>query len=319
MNIPDYRIEPANFRIDYDDLRAVREAVFVVEQNIPVDVEWDELDPHCHHVVARDTQHRPIGTGRLTPERKIGRMAVLRPWRNQGVGKAILLALIDQARKLDWAEVGANAQLSVLGFYEKFGFIKEGETFMEAGIPHQAMRLQLEPLSPTVRSLPKRRRPSVKAVDFETFEDTLAATLKLISEARRRLYIYSRDLEYNLYGQTEVITALKQFAIQSRDGCAQIIVQDTTAVRSQPHPLLELTQRLPSSFQFRMPVEPEDFQYPSAFLINDRDGYLFRQFGNRYEGDWSPAMPGRNCQLTEEFERFWQRFQPCSEFRALSL
>lgn len=90
-------------------------------------------------------------------------------------------------------------------------------------------------------------------------------------------------------------------------------------MRSKSHPLLELAQRLPSTFQFRMPVEPEDFQYPSAFLVNDRDGYLFRQFGSRYQGNWSPAQPGRNRQLSEEFDRLWQRFLPCTEFRALSL
>lgn len=319
MIIPDYRIEPADFRADNDDLRVVREAVFVDEQNISPELEWDGLDPQCLHVIARDAQHRPIGVGRLTPDRKIGRMAVLLPWRNHGVGKDLLAALIGQARNLDWAEVGVNAQLSVLGFYEKYGFIKTGETFIEAGIPHQSMRLKLEPLEARERPLRKPRGPSVNAVDFESFDDTLAATLTIISEARRRLCIYSRDLEYNLYGKSEVIAALREFAIQSRDGCAQIIVQDTMAVRSQPHPLLDLARRLPSTFQFRMPVEPEDFQYPSVYLINDRDGYLFRQFGNRYEGDWSPALPGRNRQLAEEFERCWQRFQPCTEFRALGI
>lgn len=319
MNIQDYRIEPADFRADYDDLRTVREAVFEVEQKIPADLEWDELDPQSIHVIARDELHRPIGTGRLTPERNIGRMAVLQPWRHQGVGKALLHALIEQARKRGWAEVGANAQVPVMGFYEKFGFIKEGGTFMEAGIPHQAMRLQLEPKNQAARPLPRRHKPSMKATEFGTFDDTLSATLTLISEARRRLCIYSADLEYDLYGRIEVVSALKQFAVQSRDGAALIIVQDTKAVRSKPHPLLELVQRLPSTFQFRMPVKPEDFQYPSAFLVNDCGGYLFRQFGNRYQGNWSPAQSGRNRQLTEEFDRFWQRFLPCTEFRSLSL
>ena len=61
-------------------------------------LERDELDPHCHHVIARDAHGQPIGTGRLTPERKIGRMAVLPDWRGRGVGDALLLALIEQAR-----------------------------------------------------------------------------------------------------------------------------------------------------------------------------------------------------------------------------
>jgi predicted GNAT family N-acyltransferase len=62
-----FRVEPADYVVDFQDLRSVREPVFVVEQNVPLDLEWDELDPKCRHVIARDDQHRPIGTGRLTP------------------------------------------------------------------------------------------------------------------------------------------------------------------------------------------------------------------------------------------------------------
>ena len=62
-DLPDFRVEPADYHADLDDLRAVREPVFVVEQNVPLELEWDELDPVCHHVIARDAQHRPIGTG----------------------------------------------------------------------------------------------------------------------------------------------------------------------------------------------------------------------------------------------------------------
>ena len=70
----DFRVEPADYKVDFHDLRAIREPVFVVEQQVPLDMEWDELDPQCRHVIARDELHRPIGTGRLTPEHKIGRM-----------------------------------------------------------------------------------------------------------------------------------------------------------------------------------------------------------------------------------------------------
>jgi len=96
-------------------------------------------------------------------------------------------------------------------------------------------------------------------------------------------------------------------------------VQDTTTVIGQAHPLIELAQRLPSSFQFRTPIEPEDLQYSSAFIFNDRGGYLFRLFGDRYAGVWSPALPSRNRQLAEEFDRFWQRCEPCTAFRALNI
>jgi predicted GNAT family N-acyltransferase len=72
-----FRVEPADYKVDFQDLRSVREPVFVVEQKVPLDLEWDELDPQCRHVIARDDAHRPIGTGRRSHEHKIGRRAVL--------------------------------------------------------------------------------------------------------------------------------------------------------------------------------------------------------------------------------------------------
>ena len=315
MDIPDFRVEPADYAVDFKDLRAVREPVFVVEQNVPIELEWDELDPLCHHVIARDAQHRPIGTGRLTPEHKIGRMAVLKEWRGKGVGDALLQALIEQARMLGWTEVALNAQVSAIGFYEKFGFLAYGDEYEEAGIRHQAMKLALTPLI-LERPLATPRRASIEFDDSETL---LEATRQLIAQARRQLWIYTRDLEHGLYAQAAIVEAFKQFAISGRGGVALILVQDTVAAQSQPHPLLALAQRLPSAFEFRAPVDPVDLQYPSAFVANDVDGYLFRALGSRFEGDWSPALPARNRQLAEGFERVWERCRPCTEFRALGI
>jgi predicted GNAT family N-acyltransferase len=319
MNIPDYRIEPADFHVDREDLQSVRNAVFDMEQAFSTNEQGDEFDADSFHVVARDNQHRPIGSGRLKQDYEIDQLGVVSSWRQQGVGKSLLAALIDQASKLGLKAVKVNAHPNSILFYEKFNFVQDGEIIFKGGIAHHTMRLKLEPVIPDARPIAKARKPSVDAATFNRMEQTLAATLTIISEARRLLCIYSRDLEYNLYGHPEVVAALKQFAIQSLESSVQIIVQDTSMLRSQGHPLLELAQRLPSSFQIRLPEEPEDLQYPSAFIVNDRDGYLFRQFGNRHEGHWSPALPGYNRQLTEEFDRFWQRFTPCIEFRALSL
>ncbi|MBL8274820.1 MAG: GNAT family N-acetyltransferase, partial [Xanthomonadales bacterium] len=61
-----FRLEIASWERDLPDLRAVRETVFVVEQQVPVEEEWDALDPASVHVIARDDHGRPIGTGRLT-------------------------------------------------------------------------------------------------------------------------------------------------------------------------------------------------------------------------------------------------------------
>lgn len=319
MIIAAYRVEPADFHADNDDLHAVRDAVFVIEQNIPADIEWDERDRHSLHLIARDARHNPIGTGRLTPERRIGRMAVLRAWRGKGVGKSLMLALLAEAQKRGWSDVSLNAQTAVAGFYERFGFVKEGDVFIEAGIPHQSMRLKLQLLAAPARRAESPRQTSVAAIEFDHFDAALNATLTVIRDARRHLCLYTPNLEYPFFGHPDIAAALRQFALHCQDGCARIIVQDTTSAREKSHPVLELAHKLPSSFQFRKPVEPEDQNFISAYVINDRGGYVFRLFSDRCAGVWSPSLPSRNRQLAEEFELCWQRFSPCTEFRVLNI
>lgn len=322
MNTPpdaSFRVEPADYTIDFKDLRSIREPVFVIEQNVPLEEEWDELDPHCQHLIARDASHRPIGTGRLTPEHKIGRMAVLAEWRGKGVGEALLLALIEKARTMGLHEVTLNAQVSALGFYEKFGFSSYGDRFNEAGIEHQAMRLALEPLAIDQRPGAKPRGASQPSEDFEGLEPTHEAVCTIVQRARRDLMIYTRDLEPVVYAHPSVLAAFKEFAISGRGGVARFIIQDPRAAQNRPHPLLALAQRLPSCFMFRTPQDEEELQYPSVFVANDADGYLFRLLGSRFEGDWSPALPARSRQLREHFNRAWERARPCTELRTLGL
>lgn len=319
MNISDFRVEPADYQADFDDLRTIRNAVFINEQNIPDDIEFDAVDPSCYHVVARDNQHKAIGTARLSPDGKIGRMAVLPYWRSKGVGKALMQAVLDKAQKLGFTEVSLNAQAYLVDFYRKFGFRPEGDEFMVASIPHQLMRTTLELAAKPTRPAAKPRQGLVDIAEFSSIDEITAATLALIGAARREIRLYSTDLEPFLYGRTDVLEALKQFAINSSGGNVLIIIQDTLAVRAEPHPLIDLAQRLPSIFTLRTPVEPADLQYPSAYLINDRDGYCFRQQSSVLRGVWSPVMPSRNRQLTEDFDSVWERCRACTEFRALGI
>jgi predicted GNAT family N-acyltransferase len=121
----------------------IREAVFILEQNVPTELEWDGLDEDCLHVLATDTQNNPIGCARFTRDGHIQRMAVLTEWRNQGVGSAILSALLEHARSHGFSGVELSAQMHAVPFYLRFGFVEEGGTYMDAGIPHVAMRLNL--------------------------------------------------------------------------------------------------------------------------------------------------------------------------------
>jgi predicted GNAT family N-acyltransferase len=122
------------------DAQAVRYDVFVIEQEIPADLEWDAADAECIHAVAYDAQGRAIGTGRLLPDGHIGRMAVRKEGRGAGIGGAILVALMQEAKKRGDRVVMLNAQVSAEPFYAKYGFSRDGAEFMEAGIPHLPMR-----------------------------------------------------------------------------------------------------------------------------------------------------------------------------------
>lgn len=123
--------------------RAVRDEVFVGEQGVPVELEHDANDPVCLHVLASMADGTAVATGRLLPDGHLGRMAVRRPWRGQGVGGAVLALLIEEARERGLARVVLNSQTSALGFYRGFGFTEIGAPFVEAGIDHQAMELAL--------------------------------------------------------------------------------------------------------------------------------------------------------------------------------
>jgi len=117
----------------------IRFAIFVDEQNVPAGIELDDMDEKSLHAVAFDEAGKAIGTGRLLPEGKIGRMAVVKEWRRRGVGADLLEALLEEARRRGLAEVTLSAQLQAAEFYRAHGFLAEGKVYEEAGILHQAM------------------------------------------------------------------------------------------------------------------------------------------------------------------------------------
>ncbi len=315
---PDFRVEPADYRTDFADLRAVRESVFVEEQRVPIEEEWDELDPHCRHVIARDALHRPVGTGRLTPERKIGRMAVLPEWRGKGVGGALLEALLDEARRLGWPEVTLHAQTHAIPFYARHGFEAFGEEFMEAGIPHRKMRRLLGAPDPGRRPRPA---PGGDAALQELASEAglREASLAVIARARREIRVFTRDLEAGLYAQAALVEAFRHFATRGRQPSVRLLVVEPEGLAASGHALLPLAQRLSSVFALRTPVDPEDRQAAESFLLADETAYVFRALATRPEGVACLDGPARARQLAESFDRRWERARELSELRALGL
>jgi predicted GNAT family N-acyltransferase len=134
-----FSIRRADWVLDGDALRRIRTRVFVEEQSVPADLEWDREDPDAVHLVAVDARARPIGTARLLATGQIGRMAVLPQWRGRGVGRALLRGILEIAHESGRPDPFLNAQVSALPFYLRMGFETDGVQFDEAGIPHRRM------------------------------------------------------------------------------------------------------------------------------------------------------------------------------------
>ncbi len=137
-DIPPVTIRRADWHdpADRARLETIRRAVFIVEQQVPEALEWDDDDASATHLLAIDpASGDAVGTARILPNGKIGRMAVLRRWRGLGIGRALLREAIARSSQRPFL----HAQVQAIDFYRAEGFIPTGEPFDEAGIPHQSM------------------------------------------------------------------------------------------------------------------------------------------------------------------------------------
>jgi len=134
----DLRIRLADWHQDQDALRQIRETVFITEQSVPPELEWDAEDATAIHFLAFDGDY-PIGTARLSADGHIARLSVLRDWRGLGIGDALLEAVIAEAERRDLGKQTLSAQVQAAPFYERHGFRIVSEEFIDAGIPHVEM------------------------------------------------------------------------------------------------------------------------------------------------------------------------------------
>ncbi|WP_217473855.1 GNAT family N-acetyltransferase [Stutzerimonas stutzeri] len=128
----------ADWQRDNADLRRIRETVFIAEQSVPPELEWDADDAEAVHFLALESGY-PIGTARLLSDGHIGRVSVLRDWRGMHVGGALMKAVIQEAERRGLNEQRLTAQVHATAFYERLGFEVVSDEFLEAGLPHVDM------------------------------------------------------------------------------------------------------------------------------------------------------------------------------------
>ena len=142
MSKANIKIRIADWNTEKNSLARIRKQVFIEEQNVPEELEWDEFDDSSTHFIVT-LADKTIATARLKPDGQIGRMAILAEYRHQGTGYRLLQFVLQHATGLNLNQVFLHAQVSAIPFYEKHGFTAVSNIFYEANIPHREMSLKL--------------------------------------------------------------------------------------------------------------------------------------------------------------------------------
>lgn len=310
-----------------ESLQAIRGEVFIEEQGVPKEIEWDGQDDVAHHFMAINEAGQRIGCGRLLPGGKIGRMAVLPGFRNQGVGRRILDAVIQDARELALTRVTLHAQADAINFYRRAGFLPEGVEFTEAGIPHQAMAMELPIPFEAPEDLPKpvvrAEEPPPEAATAELRQhdgesECAEGLLTILAEPSRVVRIYSQNLDHSLFDRVDVIEALSVFVRHGPPARLQVLIHSSSGIVSRGHQLLELARRLDSKIDIRrVPAELATDRH-SCVVIDER-GYFLLPDHIEYQALTNAYDPVQAERLAERFRYLWDRSETDPELRVLRL
>ncbi len=237
LSIRKFNIREADWATEGKVLSNIRRLVFIVEQDVPQEEEWDGKDEGSWHWIATAHDDSPIGTARLLPEGQIGRMAVLDRYRGYGVGAALLEQAVDKARHLGFTEVFLNAQTHALAFYERAGFVAVGDEFQEAGIAHQKMTQVLKPFTDNIKRIQSSGSASSMTVkQFDTREISFEDFASVIKNIREIVFVAELGLpeifvsdetdnnpESNTESNTDSNTDIEAIHWIAEDGPGQVI------------------------------------------------------------------------------------------------
>lgn len=275
----DFTVRLAQWPNDAEALRGLRNEVFVVEQGVPQEIEWDGCDEHCLHIIAENMAGQAIGTGRLMPEGKIGRMAVAKNARGMGVGGAILKLILEYAQTLLVRQPKLNAQAHAQAFYEAAGFEPIGEQFQEAGIAHQAMQATLTPTDCIIPA-----------------SHLNIALHQLVKNARHRGWVIDQQLETSPWNcNANLLQAVTQQCQQQRHFEIRFFSKSEQPIRQSSGSLWPLFERLKSRLKLNIITTDQTVMSISAF---EHQGLLL--LNAKGDGEYiSAASPRYKTVMTE--------------------
>lgn len=318
---------PVDWATSREALQAIRGRVFIEEQGVPKALEWDGQDDTAHHFMAISEAGQRVGCGRLLPSGQIGRMAVLADFRGRGIGRQILDAALQAARDLGLTRVVLHAQTDAIGFYRRAGFLPQGDEFMEAGIRHQAMTLELPIPFEAPEDLPKPEirpdQPSPQAAAAELCQhegesECVAGLLAVLADPSRKVRIYSQELDHTLFDRLDVTDALSQFVRHGPPARLQILIHSSSSAVSRGHQLVELAQRLVSKIEIRKVSSVLAADRHSCVIVDER-GYFLLPDHHAYQALSNAYDPVQAERLAERFDYLWERSEADPELRVLRL
>lgn len=318
------KIRKYSWQLAPGHIRDIRQRVFIDEQKVPPELEWDDTDEIADHYLAVLPDNTPVGTARLFSTlgetAHIGRMAILPGFRGRGVGEALLRHLITEAAG-DYHEIRLSAQEYAIPFYRRSGFHVCSERYDDAGISHVDMRC----LAPAMLSeaLEQRAAPMILGEDSDTWQFSdenrmLNLIDSVAGQAGQRLWLYDRVLEHDLYDRHRFRELISALARRHRLSEVRLLIHDDSPLVKRRHKLVELMRRLPSRIELRLvsqdyPVEDQ------PFMLADRNGLVYRHAFYKPEGYAKFSDSGRVKLLAENFQRMWDAGRSSLELRELPL
>ncbi|OZB11183.1 MAG: GNAT family N-acetyltransferase [Marinobacter sp. 34-60-7] len=305
-------------------VKDIRQRVFIDEQGVPPELEWDATDEIADHYLVVDANNTPLATARLFSALEetatIGRMAVLPAARGKGIGEALIRHLLSECAGC-YQSVQLSAQEYAIGFYQRCGFHVCSDRYDDAGIPHVDMRCLAPALAQ--EGAASRAQPLILGQDDESWlfsDDATQLHLldSLAGQANQRFWLYDRLLDHERYDRHRLRELISEIARRHRLSEVRLLIHDDKPLVKRRHQLVELMRRLTSSIELRL-VNPEYPMEDQAFVLVDREGVLYRHGFEAPEGFANFAAAGRAKLLEESFQRMWDAARPSLELRQLPL
>lgn len=319
-----YRLSIHDWDTAPEAVRTLRHQVFVEEQKVPAELEWDETDAIAQHFLACDPRGAAVAVGRLYPDGtghgRIGRMAVARRARGQGVGLWFLRQIMAEGARY-YPHLVLSAQEQAIPFYQNAGFVVCSESYDDAGIPHRTMQCTAPGLvlsQPSETATPLHLEQDTTSWQLQTRDDWNAVMDTLVSQARRRLWLFEPTLDNERYDREVLRDLFSELARRSRYSEIRLLIVDDKPLVERRHRLVELMRRLPSHIPLRL--VNADYPVPvTSFALVDDAGVAYRHQAHEPFGFANFNAPGRVKPLAEQFQQLWNQGRRSLELRDMPL